>query len=77
VEFEADVQVDVAKQKVKDAVDKARSELPTDLTEDPNITEVSFSDFPIMFVNVSGNYDELTLKNMQKTCRTVLKNSVK
>jgi len=62
VEFEADVQVDVAKQKVKDAVDKARSELPTDLTEDPNITEVSFSDFPIMFVNVSGNYDELTLK---------------
>jgi multidrug efflux pump len=62
VEFETDVEVDIAKQKVKDAVDKARSELPVDLTEEPNITEVSFSDMPIMFVNVSGNYDQLTLK---------------
>lgn len=62
VEFETDVEVDVAKQKVKDAVDKARTDLPDDLTEEPNITEVAFSDFPIMFVNVSGNYDDLTLK---------------
>lgn len=62
VEFETDVEVDVAKQKVKDAVDKARTDLPQDLTEEPNITEVSFSDFPIMFVNVAGNYDALTLK---------------
>ena len=62
VEFETDVEVDVAKQKVKDAVDKSRTDLPVDLTEEPNITEVSFSDFPIMFVNVSGNYDALTLK---------------
>jgi multidrug efflux pump len=62
VEFETDVEVDAAKQKVKDAVDKARTELPVDLTEEPNIVEVSFSDLPIMFVNVSGNYDALTLK---------------
>jgi multidrug efflux pump len=62
VEFETDVEVEVAKQKVKDAVDRARSDLPTDLTEEPTITEVAFSDFPIMFVNVSGNYDDLTLK---------------
>ena len=62
VEFETDVEVDVAKQKVKDAVDKAEPELPNDLTVQPNIIEVSFSDFPIMFVNVSGNYDGLKLK---------------
>jgi multidrug efflux pump subunit AcrB len=62
VEFETEVKVDVAKQKVKDAVDKSRTDLPTNLTEEPNITEVAFSDFPIMFVNVSGNYDALTLK---------------
>lgn len=63
VEFEADVKVDAAKQKVKDAVDRARTaDLPTDLTSEPDVVEVSFSDFPIMFVNVSGNYQGIKLK---------------
>ncbi|MDP9231103.1 MAG: efflux RND transporter permease subunit, partial [Bacteroidota bacterium] len=63
VEFETDVEVDAAKQKVKDAVDKAKTDLPTDLTVQPNVIEVAFSDFPIMFVNVSGNYDAIQLKS--------------
>lgn len=62
VEFETDVEVDVAKQKVKDAVDKAKPDLPTDLTVQPDVLEVAFSDFPIMFVNVSGHYDAIKLK---------------
>src|SRR5688572_22149693 len=62
VEFDTDINTDIALQKVKDAVDKAKKDLPTDLTEDPNVQEVSFSDFPIMFVNVSGNYDMVRLK---------------
>jgi multidrug efflux pump len=62
VEFETDVKIDQAKQKVKDAVDKANTDLPTDLTVQPNVQEVSFSDFPIMFVNVSGSYDPVQLK---------------
>ena len=66
VEFQTDVKVDVAKQKVKDAVDKAKPDLPTDLTKEPDVIEVSFSDFPIMFVNVSGNYDGLKLKEYAK-----------
>jgi multidrug efflux pump len=66
VEFESNVKVDVAKQKVKDAVDKAKTDLPTDLTSQPDVIEVSFSDFPIMFVNVSGNYDGLKLKEYAK-----------
>jgi len=63
VEFETDVKTEVALQKVKDAVDKAKKDLPTDLTEDPNVQEVSLSEFPIMFVNLSGNYDMMSLKN--------------
>ena len=59
VEFETDVQVDAAKQKVKDAVDKAKTDLPNDLTVQPDVIEVAFSDFPIMFVNVSGHYDAI------------------
>lgn len=62
VEFDTDVEVDVALQKVKDAVDKAKTDLPTDLTQEPNVQEVSFSEFPIMFVNISGDYDVVKLK---------------
>ncbi len=62
VEFETDVQTDVALQKVKDAVDKSKPDLPTDLTVQPNVVEVSLSDQPIMYVNVSGNYDGQHLK---------------
>lgn len=62
VEFDTDVKTDVALQKVKDAVDKAKPDLPTDLTEEPSVMEVSFSDQPIMYVNVSGNYDVVRLK---------------
>ncbi|GAC1704385.1 MAG: efflux RND transporter permease subunit [Flavisolibacter sp.] len=64
VEFGTDVKTDIALQKVKDAVDKAKQDLPTDLTQQPTVLEVSFSDQPIMYVNISGDYDLLRLKKM-------------
>lgn len=62
VEFDTDVKTDIAKQKVKDAIDKAQTDLPTDLTQQPNAQEFDFSEMPIMYVNVSGEYDGMTLK---------------
>lgn len=62
VEFDTDVKTELAKQKVKDAVDKAKSDLPTDLTQEPDIQEFAFSEFPIMYVNLSGDYDGIKLK---------------
>ncbi len=62
IEFNTNVNVQVAKQRVKDAVDKAKSDLPNNLPRDPNVVEVNFADFPIMFVNVSGNMDLDKLK---------------
>lgn len=62
VEFDTDVKTEVAKQKVKDAVDKAATDLPTDLTQQPNVMEFAFSEMPILYVNVSGDYDGMTLK---------------
>lgn len=62
VEFDTDVKTDLAKQKVKDAVDKAKTDLPTDLTAQPDVQEFAFSEMPIMFVNVSGDYDAIQLK---------------
>ena len=62
VEFNPGVEIAKAIQDVKDAVDKSKSELPTDLDQDPNVVEVNTSDFPIMNVNISGNYSEAELK---------------
>src|SRR4030095_9073903 len=56
VEFNTDIDVSIAKQKVKDAVDKARNDLPTDLPNDPNVMEINFSDIPILFINIAGDY---------------------
>ncbi|MGB3589544.1 MAG: efflux RND transporter permease subunit [Tunicatimonas sp.] len=61
VEFNPDVDISKALQDVKDAVDQAQSELPTDLDQDPNVFEVNLQDLPFMFINISGDYsiDEL------------------
>ncbi|MBP6024878.1 efflux RND transporter permease subunit [Ferruginibacter sp.] len=61
-EFDTDVKTEVAKQKVKDAIDRAKTDLPTDLTSEPDVAEFAFSEMPIMFVNVSGDYDGIKLK---------------
>ncbi|MCX6291184.1 MAG: efflux RND transporter permease subunit [Bacteroidetes bacterium] len=62
VEFNSDVKTDVAKMQVKDAVDRARTDLPQDLPNDPQIIEINFAELPIMYVNISGNYDLAKLK---------------
>lgn len=62
VEFRTDVKVDIAKQKVKDAVDEARADMPQTLTREPMIKEIAFSEIPIMYINVAGNYDLKQLK---------------
>jgi len=62
VEFNSNVNIDVAKQKVKDAVDRAKTDLPKDLPKDPEIIDINFSDLPVMQVNISGDYDLNKLK---------------
>ncbi|WP_339880334.1 efflux RND transporter permease subunit [uncultured Algoriphagus sp.] len=62
IEFNPGVEISKAIQDVKDAVDKSKSELPSDLDQDPNVVEINTSDFPIMNVNISGNYSEAELK---------------
>ena len=62
VEFGTDVDVAEAKSKVKDEVDKAKQDLPSDLRNDPTVQEVNFSDMPILYVNISGDYSLQDLK---------------
>ena len=55
-EFQSGIEIEYAKSKVKDAVDKAKINLPTDLPTESSVYEVSFSDFPVMSVTLSGSY---------------------
>jgi multidrug efflux pump len=64
VEFISSTDVSDALQKVKDAVDKAKSELPSDLREDPNVFELNFSEFPILNINLSGG--DYSLEQLKK-----------
>jgi multidrug efflux pump subunit AcrB len=61
-EFDTDMDVTEAKQKVKDAVDKAKRDLPNDLPADPVVTEFDISEIPIMSVNISGDFSLIKLK---------------
>ncbi|MBT8327013.1 MAG: efflux RND transporter permease subunit, partial [Bacteroidia bacterium] len=61
-EFEFTVNGEKATQEVKDAIDKAKMDLPNDLPADPSVMEMDFSEFPVMNVNVSGDYSEDKLK---------------
>ena len=61
IEFLPEVDIDDALQKVRDKVDQAMPDLPEDI-DDPAVAEVSFSDFPIMIVNVAGDIGLIRLK---------------
>lgn len=63
VEFNTDQNVDLALQRVKDAVDKAKKDLPDNLPDDPRVTDIDVSQIPIMNVHISG---DLSLDKMKK-----------
>ncbi len=62
VEFNTNVSIRDALQEAKDAVDRAKSELPNDLLSDPIVNDIDFSEFPIININLSGDYSLQELK---------------
>ncbi len=63
LEFEPEIDIETALQKVRDKVDKAKPELPPD-AEDPEIIEVNASDWPVLIANVSADMDPVRLKEL-------------
>lgn len=63
VEFNPDVSLDDAYQKVRDKVDVARPTLPSEI-EEPIVSEIDFDEFPIMTVNLAANYSLSQLKEV-------------
>ncbi|HPO10519.1 MAG TPA: efflux RND transporter permease subunit, partial [bacterium] len=64
IEFTPDIDIDTALQKVRDKVDQAKQDLPDDLPDDPEVTEVNFSEFPIMTIVISGPAGLVRLKDI-------------
>jgi multidrug efflux pump len=62
VEFNTGIDIKQAVLDVKDAVDKAKNELPDDLPQDPLVQDIDFSEFPIIYINLSGDYSLNELK---------------
>ncbi|MBT3200859.1 MAG: efflux RND transporter permease subunit, partial [Phycisphaerales bacterium] len=66
VEFLPEIDEKAAKRDVKDKVDLARKELPTNNLDfdDPVITEINMAEFPIMMINVSGDLSPVRIKKI-------------
>ena len=72
VEFETNVEISEAKKEVKDAVDRARSNLPNDLDMDPLVQDINLSEIPIMFINVSGDLPPAELKKYSESLQDMI-----
>lgn len=65
IEFDAGEDIEAARQQVREKVDEAKPDLPTNLSTDgqePQIIKIDVSQIPIMNVNMSGDFDLQTLK---------------
>ena len=63
MEFEPEVVISDAIQRVRDRVSRARPRLPED-AEDTEVQEISFGDLPIMIVTIAGEVSETELKEI-------------
>jgi len=62
-EFNPDLDLDTALQKVRDQVDLAKPELPDD-AEEPSVSDIDFSRIPILVVNLAGDFGMVRLKQI-------------
>lgn len=63
IEFNPDVVIDDALQKVRDKVAIAKTKMPVDI-EEPVVSEINLSEQPMLFINLSGNFGLATLKDI-------------
>lgn len=63
LEFETDVVIEDALQRVRDRVNRAKPEMPQDVS-DTDVSEISFADMPILIVTIAGPVDEVVLKKL-------------
>lgn len=71
LEFDIKMEMDVVLQKVRDKVDIARAEIPSD-AEEPMVIEANASDRPIIITTIFGDLPERTLYRMAREAKDKL-----
>lgn len=64
IEFVAGTNIDEVLPKAKDKVDLAKPELPADLEDEPEVTEVNISELPIVVLSLTGDIGLVRLKQL-------------
>ena len=72
MEFKPSVDMGDALQKVRDAIELAKPELPQDVRDDMLVYELSSSDWPIMQIVLSGPFDLARLKQVGEDVQEVI-----
>lgn len=73
-DFDFDIPVEEALLDVKDAIDKIKKDLPSDLPADPSVQELDFTQFPVMNINISGDYSKKELKKYAEHLQDEIEN---
>ncbi len=63
IEFDPDISIDDAFQKIRDKVDIAKPELPAD-AEEPLVNEIDLQELPILTINLAADYSLARLKDV-------------
>ena len=64
IEFVTGTDIDDAIEKVRNKVDEAKNDLPSDIEQDPSVFEVNFSEMPIVIFSLSGTCGNPCLKKI-------------
>jgi len=64
IEFIPGTDIDEVLRKVKDKVDEAQRDLPSDMEEDPSVFEVNISEMPVVVYSLSGPQGSTALKRL-------------
>jgi HAE1 family hydrophobic/amphiphilic exporter-1 len=74
VEYEAEADLQESFRKLREAVDNSEKNLPED-AETPTVTEINFSDFPIVTYSLVGEgFDDVSLKKIADELQAELEN---
>ena len=64
VEFNPEVDLDSALQRVREQVEFAKAELPLDIDDEPRVQDVDFSQIPVLVVSLAGEIGLVQLKEI-------------
>ena len=71
LEFDAGFNADKAMSDIREKVDRAKGDLPSE-ADDPTVNEVNISQFPIILISLSGDLPDRTLQELA----TILKEEI-